>query len=88
MKYRVSAFLLCISVLFSHTMYEAIPIRIKRIVHTTGKSHEGGESGGLLRDAKLCILSDVRSAESPPTKRGIAINKISFFQLIFRKNTS
>lgn len=54
------------------TRYEAIPISIKRTVHTTGKSQPGGESDGLLIVSKVSMLPRVISADNPPTRRGIA----------------
>lgn len=54
------------------TRYEAIPIRIKRTVHTTGKSQPGGDSAGLLIVSKVSMPPRVISADNPPTSRGIA----------------
>ena len=61
------------------TRYEAIPIRMYKIVHTTGNSHPGGESSGLFNDWKTSIPPRVKSADKPPTASGSTIHKINFF---------
>ena len=77
MPYRISA-------LFGgffdvSTRYDAIPIRIYRIVQTTGNSQPGGDRGGLLTDAKVSMLFCVNSAERLPTASGMARQVIRFF---------
>lgn len=81
------------SVLFSlvlvvTTRYNAIPISTYRIVHTTGKSHAGGDNGGLLISSKSFILPDAKRAEIPPIAKGIAIQTSSFFHSILKSITS
>lgn len=59
-----------------------MPINIYSMLHTTGNTHDGGESGGFLMASNSIMLSFVRSADRPPTARGIAIEMISFFQSV------
>ena len=68
------------------TRYEAIPIRMYKIVHTTGNSHPGGESSGLFNDWKTSIPPRVKSADKPPTASGSTIHKINFFHCIFKES--
>lgn len=68
------------------TRYDAIPIRIYRIVQTTGNSHPGGARTGLLIDSKVSILFRVRSADKLPTASGMARQVIRFFNWIFKKS--
>ena len=44
-----------------------MPIRVKSTVHTTGKTHEGGESGGVSISLYKDILLRVKNAEIVPT---------------------
>ena len=50
-----------------------MPISVKRIVHTIGKSIGGGESGGVSTTEYISILPLVSYAESEPTPRATAI---------------
>ena len=68
------------------TIYDAIPIRIYRIVHTTGNSQPGGDRPGLVIELKVSILFRVRSAERLPTARGMVRQVIRFFHCIFKKH--
>ena len=68
------------------TRYDAIPIRIYRIVHTTGNSQPGGARPGLVIELKVSILFRVRSADRLPTARGMARQVIRFFHCIFKKH--
>ncbi len=68
------------------TRYEAIPIRMYKIVHATGNSHPGGESGGLFSDRKASMPPRVKSADKPPTASGSAIHKMNFFHCIFKES--
>ena len=65
-----------------------MPIRMYKIVHATGKSHAGGASAGLFSVWKVSIPLRVKSADTPPTPRGIAMQEINFFHWIFKKITS
>ncbi len=85
--YTVSAVLVRAVLPDINIKYEAIPISINSILHTTGKSQPDGESGGLLMFSNSDIESRVKNADTPPVIRGIAIQIISFFQLIFKKIT-
>lgn len=55
------------------TRKEATPIRTNKSVQTTGKSHPGGESGGLFRDAKVTLqflwLAMLRDRRPPAGRR-------------------
>ena len=62
--------------------YDDTPIRVYRIVHATGNNHAGGANDGLLNVEKLSILLLVRSADRPPTSKGIKIHLMSNFLLI------
>ena len=67
-----------------YTLAEPIPIKTKRTDHTTGKSHEGGESGGFIISLnRFFILSEVQRAERPPTISGKRTEKIYTFVLYF-----
>ena len=52
------------------------------MLHTTGNSHIGGDSGGFLTASNNIMLSFVSSAEIPPTARGTATEMPSLFQSI------
>ena len=54
--------------------YELIPIRMYRMVHTTGKSQFGGERGGFTIVSNISIPPLVRKAETTPTNNGTAIH--------------
>ena len=54
-----------------NTRYDAIPMRIYRIVQTTGNSQLGGAKNGLLIKSKVSILFRVRSADIIPIASGI-----------------
>ena len=58
----------------SSTIYEATPISTNSSVHTTGNSHEGGDSGGCFSASKSFILPIVKSAEKPPIAKGIIMD--------------
>lgn len=63
---------------------EPIPIKIKRTDHTTGKSHDGGESGGFIIALKnVFILYEVQRAEREPIASGKRTPKIYTFVLCF-----
>lgn len=63
---------------------EPIPIKIKRTDHTTGKSHDGGESGGFaISSNNVFIFPEVQRAEREPTASGKRIPKIYTFVLCF-----
>ena len=49
-----------------------MPIIVYKTVHTTGKSHPGGDSGGLFSASKESIPFMVASPATRPTSRGIA----------------
>ena len=51
------------------------------MVHTTGKSQPGGDSGGLTICEYKSILALVISADVPPTIKGIAILIKNLFKL-------
>lgn len=61
------------------TRYDAIPIRIYKIVQTTGNSQPGGARAGLLMDAKAAMLFCVRRADRLPVASGMARQVIRFF---------
>ncbi len=63
--------------------YDAIPIRIYRIVHTTGNSHPGGESFGLFIVSNVCIPFRVSSADRIPTPSGMTMQIIRVFHCFF-----
>jgi hypothetical protein len=56
------------------------------MVHTTGKSHAGGENGGCATLSNTSILFCVKSADTPPTISGIAIQIKSSLLFTFIKN--
>lgn len=62
--------------------YDDTPISVYRIVHATGNKHAGGANDGLLSVEKFSMLLPVRSADRPPTSRGIRIHMMSNFLLI------
>lgn len=70
------------------TRYDAIPIRIYRIVQTTGNSQPGGERAGFMIELKVSILFLVRNADKLPTVSGIARQIIRLFHCIFKKPPS
>ena len=86
MMYRTRALIFALPEI--NTRYDAIPISMYNSVQTIGKSHFGGDNGGLFSVLKICIFSRVRNAEIPPTIRGIAIHINNFFHSIFKKITS
>ena len=86
MLYRVRALILAFPEI--NTRYDAIPISIYNSVQTIGKSHPGGDNGGLFSVLKICIFPRVRNAEMPPTIRGMAMQINNFLQSIFKKITS
>ena len=61
----------------------AQPISRYRIVHTTGNTQPGGDSGGCAKAANCAMLSIVSQAASPPTASGISRQMIK----AFRKHT-
>lgn len=67
------------------TRYDAIPIRIYRIVQTTGNSQSGGDRSGFVMELKVSILFLVRNADKLPTASGIARQIIRLFHCIFKK---
>ena len=69
------------------TRYKAIPISTYKIVHITGKSHPGGDNGGLLTSSNSFIFPAVSNAESPPTANGIAMQINNFFHSILKSIT-
>ena len=69
------------------TRYEAIPIKIYRIVHTTGNSQPGGASSGFVIALKVSILFRVRREDRLPSARGMARQVIRFFHCIFKNIT-
>lgn len=67
-----------------YALAEPIPIKIKRTDHTTGKSHDGGESGGFIISLKnVFILYEVQRAEREPIASGKRTPKIYTFVLCF-----
>lgn len=62
-----------------NTRYDAIPIRIYRIVQATGNSQLGGVRTGLLINSNVSMLFLVNSADKPPTASGTAIQIIRVF---------
>ena len=59
------------------TRYEAIPIKVYKIVHTMGNNHPGGERGGLFILWNSSIPPPVMNAATPPTKSGSTIHLIN-----------
>lgn len=57
---------------------------IKRIVHTTGNSHPGGDKGGLFNFANTFIPFLVKNPETAPVARGTAMQVISFLVSFFK----
>ena len=53
----------------------AKPISTYKIVHATGNSQAGGESGGCFISPNELIAPIVSAAESPPTPTGTKIHK-------------
>jgi hypothetical protein len=51
-----------------------------KIVQTIGNKIAGGANGGLFRLEKVCIEFLVSNPAKMPVKRGIAIEKSSFFR--------
>ena len=49
------------------------------MLQTTGNTHPGGDSGGLLTSSKLAIWFLVAKADKTPTISGIATHSASFF---------
>lgn len=68
-----------------NTRYDAIPMRIYRIVQTTGNSQLGGAKNGLLIKSKVSILFRVKNADIIPTASGIIRHIIKVFHWIFKK---
>ena len=54
-----------------------------KIVHTIGKSHPGGASGGFFSFRNTSILLRVRNPDTPPTARGIATAASRVFVFFF-----
>jgi hypothetical protein len=59
-----------------------MPIRMKRIVHTTPNTHEGGESGGLVSSWYINRLFLVRNQETNATVKLISTLITIFFILL------
>lgn len=53
-------------------------MKIYKIVHTTGNSHPGGDSGGFCSAANVSMPPDVKSAASTPTPSGTARQSSNF----------
>ncbi len=53
-------------------IYDEIPINKNRIVHTMGKSHDGGVSGGFAALSKLLIPNADTIPDKAPIPRLIA----------------
>ena len=62
-------------------------MRRKRIVHTRGKTHAGGERGGFFKVWNVFIPSLVRKAERPPTDRGDGETDQEFLPFFFHKQS-
>lgn len=58
-------------------IYDAIPISMYRMVHTTGKSHPGGDNLGFTSVLNVVIASLVINDETNPTINGIATHIIN-----------
>ena len=72
--YMASAFALSIGAAeLPAIKYADIPIRVYRMVHTTGKSQPGGDRAGLFSELKVVILSWVNRAAKIPPISGMAI---------------
>lgn len=82
--YKVRALSLALLLGLDAIKNEAIPIMIKRIVHTTGNSHPGGDKGGLFNVANTFIPFLVKKPETAPVARGTAMQVISFLVSFFK----
>lgn len=82
--YKVRALFLALLLGLDAIKNEAIPIMIKRIVHTTGNSHPGGDKGGLFNVANTFIPFLVKKPETAPVARGTAMQVISFLVSFFK----
>ena len=82
--YKVRALSLALLLGLDVIRNEAIPIMIKRIVHTTGNSHPGGDKGGLFNVANTFIPFLVKKPETAPVARGTAMQVISFLVSFFK----
>ena len=70
----------------TNTKYDAIAMRIYKIVQTIGNSQLGGVKIGLLIKLKVFILFCVRSADILPIVSGIIRHVIKVFHWIFKKS--
>ena len=69
------------------TRYDAIPIKMYKIVHTIGNKMRGGNKGGLFSWSIMEKLSAVREDASSPTKSGRRTHRIKsavFCKVVFR----
>lgn len=63
-------------------MYDEMPIKIYRIVHTIGKTKAGGLKIGLFKEEYMDIFP-LKSADMEPMASGIRMEMMSEFLLIF-----